>query len=73
LGDHIPESVVGRDPDSNLAGPGAAVRHPGPAGSLYLARAIRDFGDGFVAVLLVVYLTELGLDAFRIGVIATAA
>ncbi|TAK51125.1 MAG: MFS transporter [Gammaproteobacteria bacterium] len=46
---------------------------PGPAASLYLARALRDFGDGFVAVLLVIYLAELGLDAFQIGIVATAA
>jgi MFS family permease len=45
----------------------------GPAGSVYLARAIRDFGDGFVAVLLPVYLTALGLDAFQVGVIAASA
>lgn len=46
---------------------------PGPAAALYAARALRDFGDGFVAVLLVVYLAELGLDAFRIGIVATVA
>ncbi len=46
---------------------------PGPAACLYLARALRDFGDGFVAVLLVIYLAELGLDAFRIGIVATVA
>jgi MFS family permease len=40
---------------------------------VYLARALRDFGDGFVAVLLPVYLTALGLDAFEIGVVATLA
>jgi len=34
---------------------------------------LRDFGDGFVAVLLAVYLTELGLGAFEVGIIATAA
>ena len=34
---------------------------------------MRDFGDGFVAVLLAVYLTELGYGAFEVGVIATAA
>ena len=44
-----------------------------PATCLYAARAIRDFGDGFVAVLLAVYLTELGLGAFEVGVVATAA
>ncbi len=40
---------------------------------LYLARAIRDFGDGFVAVLLPVYLAALGLGAFEVGVVATLA
>jgi MFS family permease len=40
---------------------------------LYAARALRDFGDGFVAVLLPVYLPALGLSAFEIGVVATAA
>ena len=44
-----------------------------PATHLYLARAIRDFGDGFVAVLLPVYLTALGLGALEIGVVATLA
>ena len=40
---------------------------------LYAARAMRDFGDGFIAVLLPVYLAALGLGAFEIGVVATAA
>ena len=44
-----------------------------PAGKIYLARAIRDFGDGFVAILLPVYLTALGLSAFEVGVVATLA
>ncbi|MCG5238074.1 MFS transporter [Xanthobacter oligotrophicus] len=34
---------------------------------------MRDFGDGFVAVLLPVYLAAIGLDAFEIGVVATTA
>ncbi len=38
-----------------------------------VARAIRDFGDGFVAVLLPVYLTALGFSALQVGVIATTA
>ena len=37
------------------------------------ARAMRDFGDGFVAVLLPVYLTLLGFSAVEIGVMATVA
>ena len=41
--------------------------------SVFVARALRDFGDGFVAILLPVYLTSLGLSAFHVGVIATSA
>ncbi len=41
--------------------------------AIYVARALRDFGDGFIAVLLPVYLTALGLGAFEIGVVATAS
>jgi len=40
---------------------------------IFFARALRDFGDGFVAILLPVYLTALGLSALDVGVIATAA
>ena len=40
---------------------------------VFVARALRDFGDGFVAVLLPVYLIALGLSAFDVGVIATLA
>jgi MFS family permease len=40
---------------------------------LYAARALRDFGDGFVAVLLPVYLAALGLSALEIGIVATVA
>ena len=40
---------------------------------LYAARALRDFGDGFVAVLLPVYLTALGLGALEVGIVATLA
>src|SRR5262245_48888943 len=40
---------------------------------LLWARGLRDFGDGFVAVLLPVYLTALGFSPLEVGVIATAA
>jgi MFS family permease len=40
---------------------------------LYATRALRDFGDGFVAVLLPVYLAALGLSALETGIVATAA
>lgn len=44
-----------------------------PVAYIYAARALRDFGDGFVAVLLPVYLTAMGLGAFEVGVVATTA
>ena len=40
---------------------------------LLAARALRDFGDGFAAILLPVYLLELGFSPLEIGVLATAA
>ena len=45
----------------------------GAVAYLLAARALRDFGDGFVAVLLPVYLLALGFSPFEIGVPATAA
>ena len=40
---------------------------------LLVGRGLRDFGDGFVAVLLPVYLIMLGLSPFQVGIVATAA
>jgi len=40
---------------------------------LYAARALRDFGDGFIAILLPVYLAAIGMNAFEIGLAATLA
>ena len=34
---------------------------------------MRDFGDGFVAVLLPAYLLALGLSSLQVGIVATAA
>ena len=39
---------------------------------IFAARALRGFADGFVAVLLPVYLLTLGLDGIAVGAIATA-
>lgn len=39
---------------------------------LLVARGIRAFGDGFIAILVPVYLSALGIDAFHIGAITTA-
>lgn len=44
-----------------------------PAIYLLAARALRDFGDGFVAVLLPAYLLALGFSALQVGIIATAS
>ncbi len=40
---------------------------------IFFARALRDFGDGFVAILLPVYLLALGLSPLQVGIIATAS
>jgi MFS family permease len=40
---------------------------------LYAARATRGFGDGFAAIILPAYLSELGFNPFQIGVVAAAA
>jgi len=39
---------------------------------LLAARAVRAFGDGFVSVLLPVYLLALGFDAVAVGAVSTA-
>jgi MFS family permease len=46
---------------------------PSAIRDVFVARSLRDFGDGFVAILLPVYLTMLGLSPFQVGIIATAA
>jgi MFS family permease len=44
-----------------------------PTVYLFGARAVRDFGDGFVAVLLPAYLIELGASPVEVGAVATAS
>jgi MFS family permease len=44
-----------------------------PAALLLAARALRDFGDSFVAVLLPVYLLSRGLTPFQVGVVSTVS
>ena len=39
---------------------------------LLMARGIRAFGDGFVSILVPIYLTSLGVGLFEIGAITTA-
>ena len=50
-----------------------AVMDADPVRSVFAARALRDLGDGFSAVLLPVYLISMGLSAGQIGVVATAS
>ena len=45
---------------------------PPDARRVLLARSLRAFGDGYVAVLLPVHLAALGLGAFAIGAVSTA-
>ena len=40
---------------------------------LYAARAARDLGGGFAAIILPTYLSEFGFRPFQIGIVATAA
>jgi MFS family permease len=47
--------------------------HLQPVSCLFAARAFRDFGDGFVAVLLPAYLLALGHSALQVGIIATVS
>jgi len=49
------------------------IRRFAPTTYLFAARALRDFGDGFVAVLLPVYLLALGFTPLQVGVVATAS
>jgi MFS family permease len=44
-----------------------------PILTLYLARGLRGFGDGFAIIILPAYMTALGYDAARVGLVATAS
>jgi MFS family permease len=44
----------------------------GQVDRILLAKGLRAFGDGFVSVLLPLYLLELGLGPLEVGIIATA-
>ena len=60
-------NIITAEVDRPATANSRAIKH------LLVARALRDFGDGFVAVLLPVYLIALGLSPFQVGVVATAA
>jgi MFS family permease len=69
------QGVIGtvKNPSIEVNTTPAVARSDSPVRYVYWARALRDFGDGFVAVLLPVYLTAIGLGAFEIGLVATMA
>jgi MFS family permease len=45
---------------------------PHPVARLLVAKGMRAFGDGYVSILLPVYLLELGCSPLQVGVLATA-
>ena len=46
---------------------------PSDVRTLYLARGLRGFGDGFATIILPAYLTAIGFDPIAIGVVLTAS
>ena len=50
-----------------------SLRSRQPVNALFAARALRDFGDSFVSILLPAYLLALGLTPLAVGVLATAS
>ena len=66
-----PQGAGPYDPPHEL--PAATAPPPRSGAALLLsARGLRAFADGFVALLLPVYLTQLGFDAFATGILTTA-
>jgi MFS family permease len=47
--------------------------NPSKIALLYIARGVRGFGDGFAIIILPAYLTAIGYDPARIGIVATAS
>ena len=52
---------------------GGGVRRRSEIFYLYAARAARGCGDGFAAIVLPAYLSEVGFDPFQIGIVAATA
>jgi MFS family permease len=52
---------------------GTPGRTLNPLNCLFAARALRDFGDSFVAILLPAYLLALGFTPLAVGVLATVS
>jgi MFS family permease len=69
--DDKPQAADPYNPRDELPAAAAAPTRSGAA-LLLSARGLRAFADGFVALLLPVYLTQLGFDAFATGILTTA-
>ncbi len=59
--------------DSDVEGLRVDGSQQTPIVRLYLARGLRGFGDGFAIIILPAYMTALGYDAARVGLVATAS
>src|SRR5437660_6685724 len=69
----IPPPTRGSGPSSRSRG-GTRLSWLEPDGKrLLAARALRTFGYGYLAVVLGLYLQQLGLSAFEVGLVLTAA
>lgn len=50
----------------------ASTASSSPVNRVLIAKGLRAFGDGYVSLLLPVYLLDLGFNAWQVGVVATA-
>lgn len=66
----IAQDTQHRDRDDGIR---AAVPFSDDVRRVLVARSLRAFGDGYVAILLPVHLARLGYDAFGVGLISTAS
>ena len=66
-GDVEPGTGSKADPEA-----GPRIRLPPDIRRVLVARSLRAFGDGYVAILLPLHLSGLGYDAFGVGAISTA-
>jgi MFS family permease len=67
-----PEDAAAEAPDASAGAGGTAPGASRDAARLVLARGLRGFADGLLAVLLPAYLTGLGFTPFQVGALLTA-
>ncbi len=66
----VAQGAKHQDRDHGACG---GVRFSRDVRRVLVARSLRAFGDGYVAILLPVHLSRLGYDAFGVGLISTAS